>query len=122
MKLTLKIAAGVFLGAMAVLAVLHIPTWQKEAWERQANHAMYKLTPEALIARCGKPLKDVDTTVVSTLPSRSMSYKETAFEYKLTFLKVDGEWNLAVMDDDLGLRNYFSAVDRIAALPCLKGK
>ena len=68
MKLTLKIALGVFLGGAALLLVRAIPGWiakqraeKEEMREFNIREEIRRLTPEKLIARCGNPVKDTGT-------------------------------------------------------------
>ena len=63
--LTLKIAAGVFIGIMAALLVYSIPGWirthLKEQRDREALERelwVVDMKPEQFSARCGKLLKD----------------------------------------------------------------
>jgi hypothetical protein len=63
--LTLKIAAGVFIGIMAALLVYSIPGWvRKHQEEQRASEKLdrdlwlERMTPEQFPSRCGKLLKD----------------------------------------------------------------
>jgi hypothetical protein len=63
--LTLKIAAGVFVGIMAALLVYSIPGWIRQHEVEQRVHEnlerewwIEQMTPEQFPARCGKLLKD----------------------------------------------------------------
>lgn len=72
MKFILKVAAGVFLGIVAVLAALAIPKWRMESHQAKARLTMALLTPEQVIARCGKPTEDQATD--DSVFSRSITY------------------------------------------------
>ena len=62
MKLTLQIAAGVFIGIVAVLALRSFIQTSRENKARErhehAEHVTYSLTPDKLIVNCGHPLRD----------------------------------------------------------------
>jgi hypothetical protein len=57
----LKIAAGVFLAIIAVLVVVKYPDWMKDAVENHNEFVLLEMTPEKLVAKCGKPLSDKQT-------------------------------------------------------------
>jgi hypothetical protein len=66
MKLILKIAAGVFLGVIAVVMVQKSPHWLRVykdvVYEDRMWRVMQGTTPEKVIARCGKPSEDKTET------------------------------------------------------------
>jgi hypothetical protein len=77
MKLILKISAGVFVGVFAVLLALAIPKWRAQWRYGNATLIMDSLTPEQLIARCGKPAPGRDQTTAPRSEAgrlRSMVY------------------------------------------------
>ena len=81
----LKIAAGVFLGIIAVLIALKIPAW---IVERRAMRVILAFTPDTAIARCGKPASDNEHTF-HTVSLRDMAYEGTAGKVILHFGKID---------------------------------
>ncbi len=135
----LKVAVGVFLGIMAALVLLKLPDWIHEYGESKASSELFGLTPDAVITRCGKPLKD-KTERFSTgepkeepLVMRHLFYKGqvgTVLVSFAEFSKDDGQraWGLAGMkgvsglDDYLGFSNYKKDGEKIFALPCLATK
>jgi len=69
-RLILKIAAGVFLGLVAVIFMLSVPRWIRERNEREmlktqeartihALQVLQNLTPDKVIANCGEPVVNV---------------------------------------------------------------
>jgi hypothetical protein len=134
----LRVAAGVFLGIIAVLIILKIPDWIQEYSDSSASSQLYGLTPDIVIARCGKPLKDKNERFPTTKPKeplvmRYMFYKGrlgTVLVNFIEFSQDDGKraWNLSGVSDVSGLDDYsgFSSYrqdqERIHALPCLATK
>ncbi len=134
----LKVAAGVFLGLVAVLVILHIPDWIQEYGEAKASSQLFGLTPDAVIARCGKPLKDKTERSSTGKPKepfvmRHMFYKGrfgTVLVSFAEFSRDDGQraWGLARMvdvsglDDYVGFSNYNKDAAKTLALPCLATK
>jgi hypothetical protein len=119
----LKIAAGMFLGIIAVLVALKIPAWIGESSERRAMHVILTITPDAVIARCGKPISDNEHTF-HTVPLRDMTYEGTAGKVILHFGKitknsgVETIWILNYVDDSLGV-HHNKYQSQLLALPCL---
>jgi hypothetical protein len=116
----LKIAAGMFLGIIAALIMLKIPAWIRE---RRAVHVIFTVTPDAVIARCGKPISDSEHTF-HTVPLRDMTYEGTAGKVILHFGKitknsgVETIWILNYMDDSRGV-HHNKYQSQLLALPCL---
>lgn len=54
----LRVAVGVFLGIIAVLVVIKLPDLLKEGQSGRAQFIIGKLSPDELIARCGKPVSE----------------------------------------------------------------
>lgn len=116
----LKIAAGVFLGIIAVLIALKIPAW---IVERRAMHVIFALTPDTVIARCGKPVSDSEHTF-HTVSLRDMAYESTTGMVILHFGKIAKQsefetvWILNYIDGAINVHDsrYQS---QLLALPCL---
>src|SRR6266571_6599104 len=118
----LKVAAGVFLGIIAVLIILNIPGWIQEYSESRAATQLYGLTPDAVITRCGKPLKDKTERFSTGKPKEPLVMRHLFYKGQVgtvlvsfaEFSKDDGQraWGLAGMkgvsglDDYLGFSNY----------------
>jgi hypothetical protein len=119
----LKIAAGVFLGIIALLIALKIPAWTEESRERRAMHVIFALTPDMLVSRCGKPTSD-NEHVFHNVSLRDMAYEGTAGKVILHFgqiTKTSGAkiiWILNYMDDSRGV-HYNKYQSQLLALPCL---
>jgi hypothetical protein len=137
MKLTLQIAAGVFIGIVAVMALRSFIQSNRENRAREhrehAEHVMYSLTPDRLIGNCGHPLKDATGGPGNLF--RFMYYKDRDGGLKLlTFSgSASTSWNLIAMYavSDLEDRRGFvssngeqisaqeSPGEQIFMLPCL---
>ncbi len=119
----LKIATGTFLGIIAVLIMLKIPAWIEASRERRAMHVIFTITPDAVIARCGKPISDNEHSF-HTVSLRDMEYEGTAGKVILHFGKITKNsgietiWILNYMDDALGV-HYNKYQSQLLALPCL---
>jgi len=79
----LQIAVGVFLGIIAVIAVIKYPHWMMDAVKEHNAFVVAKMTPEKLIEKCGKPLSDKQTRT-----SKQDSYAYRSIEYQGKFSKV----------------------------------
>src|SRR5713101_4591686 len=141
-----KIAVGVFLGILAAFMCVGAFVWlyehRKEVAKKKAEEisyrALYRITPEAIIARCGTPLKDTSHTLPSLLgdePKFRVVYRELFYKGRVGTVMVslteayrnDGEreWN---MDDmkvyelsstvTTPVPTYSTDVDKIRELPC----
>jgi hypothetical protein len=116
----LKIAAGMFFGIIAVLIMLKIPAWIRE---RRAVHVMVTLTPDTVVARCGKPISD-NLHTFHTVSLRDMAYEGEAGKVILHFGKItktsgaEKSWILNYMDDSRGV-HYNKYQSQLLALPCL---
>src|SRR5215467_1832835 len=99
-----KVAAGVFFGIIAVLAVIQIPKalgeWGESQYEKRAEKAVNNLSPDAVIARCGAPAKE---EADPTIKWRYIYYKtDIAIEVWLTFApEPDGKWMFMGMHDNI---------------------
>ncbi len=132
-----KVAIGVFLGIMAVLVLLKLPDWIHEYGESKASSELFGLTPDAVITRCGKPLKDKTERFSTGKPKepavmRRMYYKGRLGTVLVSFVQFstdDGQraWGLAGMMgvsglDDYSGDNYKKDREKVFALPCLATK
>ena len=136
--MVLRVAAGVFLGIVAVLAILNLPDWIHEYGESKASSQLFGLTPDAVIARCGKPVKDKTERFSTGKPKdplviRRMYYKGRFSTVLVSFNEYsrdDGQraWGLPRMadvsglDDYVGFSNYDKDAAKTLALPCLATK
>ena len=132
-----KIACGVFIGVTAVLMVLRIPDWINKRREADAFDKIYNLTPDKLLSRCGKPVKDVSEATspgdADSTIFRSMFYKREDGEITLvtfmSFTQKDKQrgWNLLSVKgvvskgDTAGYAEYKTDSDRVSALHCMSG-
>ena len=120
MPIILQIAAGVFLGIIGVLIALKTPAW---IVERRAMHVILALTPDTVIARCGKPVSDNEHTF-HTFSLRDMACEVTAGKVILHFGKIAKQsgvgtsWILNYMDGSNGV-HYSKYQSQLLALPCL---
>ena len=82
MKRLFTIAAGVFLGGMALFVVIKIPEWRENAIQEEIKEendkawmALLLMTPEKLIAQCGKPAREEIQNIGQAQVNRRMLYK-----------------------------------------------
>ena len=141
----LKVAAGVFIGIVAVLALMAIPGWMRESAISQARASIGPFTPDAIIAHCGKPIKDDASTDEHQMSYRTLLYQAKGIpQYPdmlaiLDFIKAgpSADWTISHMkvvpkmsNVDLGTlllasANLDDVVDpreQIQSLPCLAQK
>jgi hypothetical protein len=155
MKLILKIAVGVFLGVGAILVAMNLAgriarakqeTAAKahaEAETRQLDeelqpllpHTLSDMTPEDLIAHCGKPAKD-ETATDEDLTSRVMTYRisphrkiNVLFAANDPRLGFKGAWRLAgftsIQDQPPSVDSSLTGFDEkaaIRAMPCMNAR
>ena len=126
MKLILKIAAGVFLGLVAIGMLLEIRTrftmWSIGPDEATRQLEFSRLTPDKVIARCGVPLKDETQQQGPEYANRAISYKNTLSQIvTVNFGETNPKWVWTPMfvsaEDGHGTND-----ENIAMLPCLLGK
>jgi hypothetical protein len=147
MKWVFKIAGGVFLGIIAVIIALAIPHWRRESRQAEARLTMIQLTPEQVIARCGKPTEDQMTEndsagvsnrliVYANLPSYVDDTGKVLWPHPkvgLGFDRISGDpqWHFTGMDlglsDATGVAALATAkiddpVEQLTDLPCLAVK
>src|SRR5258708_4952262 len=117
----LKVAAGVFLGIMHVLAVIKLPDWLKDRHNHHAQVVIHRLTPEELMARCGKPVSEKRSK-----DERRMTYQGRASMVVAVFYSLSKtEWNLNHAELgalSVGVWEKNGAGMILAELPCLDKK
>jgi hypothetical protein len=126
MKQKLLIAAGMVLGIIAVRYLILLPGWMKERRENRQFIAVNNLTPDRLIARCGKPATD-ETRDLYPIVARDLTYKSTGDgnTIVLKFSKTaeeSSDWVFMSMQDSTGSLKYETPVAQIAAMSCLDSK
>jgi len=117
------IAIGLLVGAILIIAVLQkITEMAKIAQQKRFDKAIASVTPDHLIARCGKPVEDV-TKEVFPVVMRTIRYQPGRNEtLLLTFSKTaeqQSDWVFLTMKDETGAKNFDTTESKIAALPCL---
>jgi hypothetical protein len=87
----------------AVLILVSIHLWSDRERKRQGLEVLKGMTPERLVANCGRPTSDSENFIVQGMPlARSIEYRGAKSPYwvKLDFvLDSDGQWRL----------NYFAS-------------
>jgi hypothetical protein len=127
MSLPLKIAAGVFVGIVAVLVLLKIPSRMASSREDHYRHLLWKIKPNDVLARCGQPLKD---RTVNLCPKcdhppmlRTLTYKSNAAGNVVLEFSVSKEdqwfWSYMSMTDELSGHKYDKYTSQALELPCL---
>jgi len=117
------IAIGMFVGAILVIALLQKMTeMAKIAQQKRFDKAIASVTPDHLIARCGKPAEDV-TKEVFPVVMRTIRYQPGRNEtLLLTFSKTaeqQSDWVFLTMKDESGAKSFDTTESKIAALSCL---
>jgi hypothetical protein len=117
------IAIGLFVGAILVIALLQKMTeMAKIAQQKRFDKAVASLTPDHLIARCGKPVEDV-TKEVFPVVMRTIRYQPSRNEtLLLTFSKTaeqQSDWVFLTMKDETGAKSFDTTESKISALSCL---
>ncbi len=117
------IAIGMFVGAILVIALLQKMTeMAKIAQQKRFDKAIASVTPDHLIARCGKPAEDV-TKEVFPVVLRTIRYDHGSSE-KLLFAfsrtaEQQSDWVFLTMKDENGTRNFDTPESKILAFSCL---
>jgi hypothetical protein len=143
MKLVLKIAAGVFLGIFAVFIMLEIPDWRRQSNQAHASLTITSLTPEQVIAHCGKPTEDQTMDFSPGISLRYIIYENLPDitddagkvlwphpKVQLSFDKMSGfsQWHFTKMGFGVSDRtggpatptvNIDNPVEELTDLPCL---
>lgn len=121
MKGNLLIAGGMIAGIIVISYVMGIPQWMKQRRENRQWVVVNNLTPETLIARCGKPLND-ETKDLYPMISRDIRYQSApSGTVVLKFTRTSEEssnWVFMSMEDANGT-SYETPVAKISALSCL---
>ena len=120
------IAAGAIFGLMAVIALVEDVTerW-RNAREIRYEEAVASVTPDRLIARCGRPAevvtKKVYPLVVWTMSYQSRGNKKVVLVFSRT-AEDKSDWVFLAMKDQSGAPSYDTPEAKIAVLPCLDSK
>ena len=113
------VVAGLLL---AQFIIVKTAQWFKETREHRMTKATDTVTPDRLIARCGKPVEDT-TTDVYPVVRRTMRYKTSEEQTAIfTFTRTADEpqnWVLLSMQDSAGVAAYDTPEAKISALSCL---
>jgi hypothetical protein len=117
---------------VAVSIEYNIPYWLYEVVRQgPTERAIYTLTPDLVIARCGTPISDNTTTHSgaqnTVMVLREMDYHGGTGTVTLSLVRTDegttqGRWVLNAMHDPVNHARYGSGKSKFAALPCLAGK
>jgi hypothetical protein len=138
MKLRVAIVACTIVTALLVAAIVaklygyNIPYWLYEVVRQgPTERAIYALTPELVIARCGTPISDRTETNPSpqntVMVHREMNFHGGTGTVAISFVRTDvetaqGRWVLNAMIDSAGHFRYDTGKSKLAALPCLAAK
>lgn len=121
MKGNLLIAGGMIAGIIVISYLIGIPQWMKQRRENRQWVVVNNLTPETLVARCGKPLND-ETKDLYPMISRDIRYQAApSGTVVLKFTRTSEEssnWVFMSMEDANGT-SYETPVAKISALSCL---
>jgi hypothetical protein len=118
--------AGVAIGIMVLVSMMKgVAERARIAQEKRREEAAATVTPDRLIARCGKPVEDSTKEVYPVL-MRTMSYQprdneKLVFEFSRT-AEDKSDWVFLSMKDESGTKSYDTPEAKIAALPCLDSK
>ena len=117
------IAIGLFVGLILTVALLQKMTeMAKIAEQKRYDKAIASVTPDHLIARCGKPADDV-TKEVFPVVMRTIRYQPRRNEtLLLTFSKTaeqQSDWVFLTMKDETGAKSFDTPESKIVALSCL---
>ena len=118
------IAIGMFVGVILTVALIQKMTeMAKIAQQKRFDKAVASMTPEHLIARCGKPAEDL-TKEVFPVVLRTIRYDRGSSEKLLfAFSRTDeqqSDWVFLTMKDEKnGTRNFDTPESKILAFSCL---
>jgi len=117
------IAIGMFVGLILTVALIQKMTeMAKIAQQKRFDKAIASMTPEHLIARCGKPAEDLTKEVFPVI-LRTIRYDRGSSE-KLLFAfsrtaEQQSDWVFLTMKDENGTRNFDTPESKILAFSCL---
>ena len=117
------IAIGMFVGLILTVALIQKMTeMAKIAQQKRFDKAIASMTPEHLIARCGKPAEDVTKEVFPVI-LRTIRYDRGSTEkFLFAFSRTaeqQSDWVFLTMKDENGTRNFDSPESKILAFSCL---
>lgn len=122
-SLPVQIALGILLALLIVMFFRALPGAIEENREHSAHERLKGITPDIVIARCGKPLRD---TVDHFGVLRRMYYKARIGGFIILDFAhgQEPEWTLTSADgatslDGMTYRHYDTAADKVYELPCL---
>jgi len=120
------IIVGVFLGLVLTVTVLQrLSEMARTAQLKRYDQAIASLTPDRLIARCGRPAEDVTREVFPVI-LRTISYKPMIGDpLVLTFSRTaeqQSDWVFLTMKDETGAKSFDTPEAKISAFSCLDSK
>lgn len=119
------VAGAMITGIIAISYLVGIPQWMKQRRENRQWVVVNNLTPDRLIARCGKPLSD-DTRDVYPVIARDMSYNEApSGTVVLKFSRTaeeSSDWVFMSMQEAESGRSLETPIEKITALGCLDSR
>lgn len=125
MKQRVLMVAGMVLGIIAVRYLIMLPGWMKQRRDNRQFIAVNNLTPDRLIARCGKPVSD-ETKDLYPMVARDLTYKSSSSSpVILKFSKTaeeSSDWVFMSMQDPTGSSKYETPIAQISALSCLDSR
>lgn len=117
------IAGALVIGLIAAVNVMaRVAEWARNNRVKRQEEAVASVTPEHLIARCGKATEDI-TKEVFPVVLRTMTYQRGGEKLVLAFSRTDEEksnWVFLTMEDQK--KSYDTTEAKIAALPCIDSK
>jgi hypothetical protein len=119
-------AIGAFVGVVLLVTLFQrLTDMAKAAQQKRYEQAIASVTPERLIARCGRPAEDV-TKEVFPVVMRTIRYKPMIGDpLILTFSRTDeqqSDWVFLTMTDESGGKSFDTPEAKISAFSCLDSK
>jgi hypothetical protein len=128
MKMALQVAAGLIVIVLGVYGVINIPRWVVESRKETTEAIIVLITPETLIANCGRPLSDKQEDVAKMRSGlvRSMEFKGIHSTVTAVFYGSDKTaWVFNHVDvgsaERINSWDNQSASRMISELPCVGG-
>jgi hypothetical protein len=120
------IVIGGFLGVILTVTVMQrLAAMARDAQLKRYDQAIASLTPDRLIARCGRPAEDV-TREVFPVVLRTVRYRPMIGDpLVLTFSRTDeqqSDWVFLTMTDQSGAKSFDTPEAKINAFSCLDSK